>query len=476
MTTVYRPRQRPAPEPREMPNATLAWLKDQGQQRANGLIDALSTFEAERLAHDWDFLARPDQLPPVGNWSVWLYLAGRGSGKTRAGVEWVRRKIKSGSRRIALIAPTTASARDVLIEGESGILAHAWEHDRDDRGNVMGRPFYEPSKRRLTWGNGAIATAFSAQEPDRLRGPQHDALLADELAAWSLVRREQPEVQRSYAWDMAMLGLRIGSNPQAMIATTPRPIPLLRELIRSPTCAVTRATTFANRANLAPAFFEHIIAKYKGTRLGRQELEGDILEEAEGALWTREMVEQARDGRRSEFLRVVVGVDPAVSANASSALTGIVVAAKGHDQRAYVLADLSGRYSPDGWARVAIGAFRQYGADRIVAEGNQGGDLVRHTLSTVSPNVPISIVHASRSKQARAEPVAALYEQRKVTHLAPFPELDDQLCTWEPLSGEPSPDRIDALVWALSDLMLQAPEPPIVMPFFTGIPRYIPGQ
>jgi phage terminase large subunit-like protein len=275
---------------------------------------------------------------------------------------------------------------------------------------------------------------------------------------------------------MAMLGLRIGSNPQAMIATTPRPIPLLRELIRSPTCVVTRATTFANRANLAPAFFEHIIAKYKGTRLGRQELEGDILEEAEGALWTREMVEQACDGRRSEFLRVVVGVDPAVSANASSALTGIVVAAKGHDQRAYVLADLSGRYSPDGWARVAIGAFRQYGADRIVAEGNQGGDLVRHTLSTISPNLPISIVHASRSKQARAEPVAALYEQRKVTHLAPFPELDDQLCTWEPLSGEPSPDRLDALVWALSDLMLQAAEPPIVMPFFTGVPRYIPGQ
>jgi phage terminase large subunit-like protein len=172
----------------------------------------------------------------------------------------------------------------------------------------------------------------------------------------------------------------------------------------------------------------------------------------------------------------VVGVDPAVSANASSALTGIVVAAKGHDQRAYVLADLSGRYSPDGWARVAIGAFRQYGADRIVAEGNQGGDLVRHTLSTISPNLPISIVHASRSKQARAEPVAALYEQRKVTHLAPFPELDDQLCTWEPLSGEPSPDRLDALMWALTDLMLHVAEPPIVMPFFTGVPRYIPGQ
>ena len=234
-----------------MSSVTLDWLKGQGQQRANSVIDALSTFEAERLGYDWDFLARPDQLPPAGNWSVWLYLAGRGSGKTRAGVEWVRRKIKQGSRRIALIAPTTSAARDVLIEGESGILAHAWEHDRDDLGNVIGRPMYEPSKRRLTWGNGAIATAFSAEEPDRLRGPQHDVVFADELAAWSPVKREQPEVQRSYAWDMAMLGLRIGANPQAMIATTPRPIPILRELMprrparslaprRSPTAPISR--------------------------------------------------------------------------------------------------------------------------------------------------------------------------------------------------------------------------------------------
>jgi phage terminase large subunit-like protein len=478
MTTVYRPRPTPTPAPPEMPSATLAWLKGQGQQRANGVIDALSTFEAERLAYDWDFLARPDQLPPAGNWSVWLYLAGRGSGKTRAGVEWVRRKIKSGSRRIALIAPTTASARDVLIEGESGILAHAWEHDRDDLGNVMGRPVYEPSKRRLTWGNGAIATAFSAEEPDRLRGPQHDCILADELAAWSKVKSATAAdpVQSSYAWDMAMMGLRIGRRPQAMVATTPRPIPILRELMRSPACAVTRATTFANRANLAPAFFEHIISKYRGTRLGRQELMGDILEEAEGALWTREMVEQARDGRTSPHARVVVAIDPAVSANPSSSLTGIVVAARGHDGRAYVLADLSGRFSPDGWARAAVGAYRSYKADRIVAEGNQGGDLVRLTLSTINANVPISIVHASRSKQARAEPVAALYEQRRVTHLAAFPELDDQLCTWEPLSGDPSPDRLDALVWALSELMLGAAEPPIVMPFFAGTPRNIPGQ
>jgi phage terminase large subunit-like protein len=390
----------------------------------------------------------------------------------------VRRKIKQGSRRIALIAPTTSAARDVLIEGESGILAHAWEHDRDDLGNFMGRPVYEPSKRRLTWGNGAIATAFSAEEPDRLRGPQHDCILADELAAWSKVKSATAAdpVQSSYAWDMAMMGLRIGRRPQAMVATTPRPIPILRELMRSPACVVTRATTFANRANLAPAFFEHIISKYRGTRLGRQELMGDILEEAEGALWTRDMVDAARDGRRSQSLRVVVAVDPAVTDTASSSLTGIVVAALGFDQRGYVLADLSGRYSPHEWATVAVNAYKQYGADCIVAEGNQGGDLVRLTIETVDRNAPVQIVHASRSKQARAEPVSSLYQQRRVTHVAPFPELDDQLCTWEPLTGDPSPDRLDALVWALTKLMLVAAEPPIVMPYIAGTPRNIPGQ
>lgn len=430
---------------------------------------------AADLQHNWEFFARPDQLPPPGSgWQVWLYLAGRGSGKTRAGVEWVRNKIKRGSGRIALISPTTSATRDVLVEGESGILPHAWEHDRDDRGNHMGRPLYEPSKRRLTWANGAIATAYSAEEPDRLRGPQHDCLLADELAAWFKIKSEGGG---GYScWDMAMMGLRIGVNPQAMIATTPRPIPILRELMRSPNTVTTRATTFANRSNLAPTFYSHIIAKYEGTRLGRQELLGDLLEEAEGALWTREMVEAARDGRISPLARIVVAIDPAVSANASSSLTGIVVAARGHDQRGYVLADLSGRYTPDGWARVAVGAYHEYKADRIIAEGNQGGDLVRHTLSTVASNCPISIVHASRSKQARAEPIAALYEQHRVTHLAAFPELDDQLCTWEPLSGDPSPDRLDALVWALSELMLGVAEPTIHAPIWGGTARNIPGQ
>jgi len=274
---------------------------------------------------------------------------------------------------------------------------------------------------------------------------------------------------------------RDGTTAPRLIATTPRPTPLLRELVRNsigenPNCVVTRATTYANRLNLAPAFFDHIISKYQGTRLGRQELMGDILDSAEGALWTRDMLEAARDGQRSQYVRTVVAVDPAVSANVSSALTGIVVAARGYDQRAYVLADLSGRYSPDAWARAAINAYDQFKAHRIVAEGNQGGELVRYTLQTIRANVPIDIVHAIRTKQARAEPVAALYEQRRVTHLSAFPELDDQLVTWEPLSGDPSPDRLDALVWALTELMLGAADPPIVGPIFVGSPRNIPGQ
>ena len=254
-----------------------------------------------------------------------------------------------------------------------------------------------------------------------------------------------------------MLGLRIGSNPRCMISTTPRPIPLIRELLRLPTCVTTVATTYDNVAYLAPSFFDRIIQRYEGTRLGRQELLGQLILETEGALWTREMVEQARDGKRSTLARVVVAIDPAVTSNAASNLTGIVVGGFGHDRRGYVLGDLSGRYSPDAWARVAVDTYRTHKADRIVAEGNQGGDMVRHTLATVDPNVPISIVHASRSKQARAEPVAALYEQRRITHIEPFAELEDQLCTWEPLSGDPSPD----LVWAMTNLMLVDPEPPI---------------
>lgn len=390
-------------------------------------------------------------MPPIGDWRTWLFLAGRGAGKTRSGAEWVRAKIKAGYERLALIAPTSADARDVMVEGTSGVLSVSWQHDKDASGKLMGLPSYEPSKRRLTWGNGAIATLFSAEEPERLRGPQHDAIWADELAAWKNAQD---------AWDMAMFGLRLGTNPQVMVSTTPKPIPLLRAILRDPTTEVTRATTHSNKANLADAFLAQIVKKYEGTRLGRQELAGELLEEAEGALWNREMIERARlNGLAPEMKRIVVAVDPAITNKAESNLTGIVAAGRGLDDRAYVMADASDRYSPDGWARKAVALYDSLKADVIVAEGNQGGEMVRHTIQSVRSNVPVIIVHASRGKQARAEPIAALYEQNKVSHVAAFSELEDQMCTWEPLGDMPSPDRIDAMVWGLTALMINAPAP-----------------
>jgi len=433
------------------------------------LLSSLTEEQNDQILHDWRFWATTAQINPPGKWQYWLFLAGRGAGKTRAGAEWTREKVKEGYKYIALIAPTTSDVRKVMVEGPSGILATGWEHDVDNAGNKMGRPEYSPANRKITWANGAYATTFSAEEPDRLRGPQHDAIWADELAAWQYA---------TDTWDMAMFGLRVGQDPRVMISTTPRPIPIIRELVKMDPliCAITHSTTYQNRANLAPSFFDTIIQKYEGTRLGRQELRGEILEEAEGALWSRDLIEHALKPQTSEYRRVIVSVDPSISDKASSALCGIVVAALGVDDRCYILEDASGRMSPDAWSRVVFRMYDKYKADRIIAEGNQGGELVRHTLNTVQPNTPISIVHASRSKQARAEPVAALYEQGKVTHIKPFPELEDQMCTWEPLGGDPSPDRLDALVWACYELMLKVRAPPIVMPFVAGTPRVIPGQ
>jgi phage terminase large subunit-like protein len=306
------------------------------------LLRSMTPNELDTFNKTWRFWWNPAQKPPEGVWSSWLFLGGRGSGKTRAGSEWVRQKVMDGCRRIALIAPTAADARDVMIEGRSGLIECGWEHDKDASGNHMGRPTYEAGRRRVVWANGAIATSFSAEEPDRLRGPQHDALWADELAAWRKPRHVEAVGD---AWSMAMFGLRIGSNPQAMISTTPRPIPLIREFLKSPMCKVTYATTYDNRANLADSFFNLIIAKYEGTRLGRQELRGELIEEMEGALWTRELVEHARSGFVAPlpaFGRVVVAVDPAVTDGAASNLTGIVVAALDYQGRGYLIADLSG--------------------------------------------------------------------------------------------------------------------------------------
>jgi phage terminase large subunit-like protein len=404
------------------------------QRRA--LLDDLSDDDCNDLLYDWRTWARIDQLPPAGDWRTWLILAGRGWGKTRTGAEWVRAEVEAGRRgRLAVIGATAADVRDVMIEGESGIMATA---------RPSFRPIYEPSKRRLTWPNGAIATAYSADEPDRLRGPQHDGAWPDELAAW-----RYPE-----ALDMLMFGLRLGPDPRSVVTTTPRPTKLIRELIAAPTTAVTTGSTYDNLDNLAPAFAEQIIRKYEGTRLGRQELLAEILTDVPGALWTYAMLEDRRPA--PDLTRVVVAIDPAVTAGEDSDETGIIVAGLGVDGRGYVLADRSCRLSPDGWARRALAAFDECAADLVVAEVNNGGDMVEHTIRTVRRTAPYKKIHASRGKQTRAQPVAALYEQGRVSHVEVFPELEEQLTTWTPESGT-SPDRLDALVWALTELMVGQP-------------------
>lgn len=412
----------------------------------NEQLAKLSTETKAVLRWHWSFWARPNQLAPEGDWLTWLVLAGRGFGKTRTGAEWVR-SVVSGSTpltagkagRIALVAETSADARDVLVEGESGILS---VHPKDFR------PMYEPSKRRLTWPNGAVATLYNATEPDQLRGPQHDLAWCDELAKWQYIRE---------TWDQLQFGLRLGSQPRTVITTTPRPLPVLKEIMADPRTVVTRGTTFDNAPNLAPSFIDQIRTRYEGTRLGRQELNAEILDDVPGALWTRDMI----DGHRAalpEMARVVVAIDPSGTGgdDDDGDEIGIVVAGRGIDGRGYVLEDASCKLSPDAWARRAVTAYHRWSADRIVAERNFGGAMVQSLIRTADASVPYKEVVASRGKAVRAEPVSALYEQGRISHVGTFDQLEDQmmLMTAGGFTGEGSPDRLDALVWALTEVML----------------------
>lgn len=389
----------------------------------------------------WNVLARPEQRPPPGDWLTWLILAGRGWGKTRTGAEWVHANVSRYGRWI-LAGRTSGDLRDIMVEGETGLL-------RTAKGN---RPQYEPSKRRIVWPNGSVAALRSADEPEGFRGLQAEAVWADELAAW-----ENPD-----AWDQLQLGLRLGPKPRQVVTTTPRPTKMMRALISDEGTVITRGSTYDNRANLAPSFFRQIVSRYEGTRLGRQELYAELLEDVEGALWSLSMIDSTRrlapqimrqGVSENDLARVVVAIDPAVTMTEDSDETGIVVAGLGHDGRGYVLADRSTKAHPSDWARRAIAAFDEFGADRIVAEVNNGGELVETVLRTIRPSIPYRAVHASRGKRTRAEPIAALYEQGRVSHADAMPALEDQLCTFTPESGQ-SPDRLDALVWALTDLML----------------------
>lgn len=402
-----------------------------------------------RLATRWEHRARPEQLPPPGDWTVWLILAGRGFGKTRAGAEWVRAVAEAdGGARIALIGASLAEARAVMVEGESGLLAIA---------PVWARPDWKPSRRQLVWPNGARATVFGAADADSLRGPQHSHVWGDEIAKWG---------RGAEAWDNAMMGLRLGAQPRALATTTPRPVPLLRRLTGQAGVAITRGRTTDNRAALPPAFLAAMERDYGGTRLGRQELEGELVLDPDGALWTRDLIERCRisrvpggvEGQEAALLvRVVVAVDPPASSTGDAC--GIVVAGIGADGRAYVIDDASvERAGPEQWARAAVQAHHRWGADRIVAEANNGGAMVESVLRAVDAAAPVRLVHASRGKTARAEPVAALYEAGRVAHVGLFQRLEDEMCGLVAggayLGPGRSPDRADALVWALTDLLL----------------------
>ncbi|RJF94584.1 ATP-binding protein [Oleomonas cavernae] len=420
------------------------WLASASPADRAAFLHGLSPAEARCLFHDWSFWSRPNQQSPPGDeWTGWLVLAGRGFGKTRAGAEWVRAAVEAGrARRIALVGATAADARQVMIEGESGLLAISppWM-----------RPLWEPSKRLLTWPNGAVATAFSAERPGQLRGPQHDLAWADELCKW---RHED-------AWEQMLLGLRLGAHPRWLATTTPRPSRLIRGLLADPKVHVTRGSTFDNWAHLAPTFLAEVVRRYQGTRLGRQELHAELVDDVPGALWTRALIEAGRVARAGELARVVVGVDPAVGAagEGEGAETGIIVAGRGIDGRAVVLADLSCRMAPTAWARRAIDALRRFEGDRLVAEVNQGGDLVESLVRTLAPEVPYRAVRAARGKAVRAEPIAALYEQGRVVHVPGLETLEDQMCRFTSHGPDGPSDRVDALVWALTDLML-GPVPP----------------
>ena len=396
--------------------------------------------EAARLKYDWSLHARDSQLPPPGDWDTWLILAGRGFGKTRTGAEWVRTQVESGAaKRIALVGRTDDDARATMIHGESGIIevSPPWN-----------KPTYEPSKRKLTWPDGAFALTYFSHEPDQLRGPQFDAAWCDELASW-----QYPD----QAWDNLSFALRLGRQPRAVVTTTPRHIELVRGLPNTPGVQVTRGTTFDNKDNLPPSFFNQLLERYDGTSIGRQEIYAEIIEEDEDALWKREWIENARLSAYPPVARIVVAIDPAMSTKPNSSETGIVVVgADMHRKEAYVLADESGKLSPNAWALRAAHLFDKFNATRIIAEDNVGGDMVKSTLkNAVDRTLPYKGIKARRGKYIRAEPVAALYEQGRVHHIGRFPQLEDQMCTWTPdLGPSNSPDRADALVHAITELVI----------------------
>ncbi len=412
----------------------------------------LAPTEAEQRALEylWSFWARPNQLAPATDWFVWLLLSGRGFGKTRTGAEWIIHRAKHGPFfPIALVGQTKADVRDTMIEvGESSLLKSSppWF-----------MPEYEPSKRRVTWPNGMIATVFSGDEPDQLRGPQHGSAWVDELAKFKYPVE---------TFDNLVLGLRLGDRPQAVVTTTPRPIPVIKQLVADSSTHATVGSTYDNIANLSPVFIREVVKRYEGTRLGAQELYGLLMLDTPGALWTRDVLEGTRTKRAPDLVRIVVAVDPGASTNEGSNNTGIIANGLDANRHGYILADATCKEKPAAWGEKVVRLYDNLNADCVVAEVNQGGDMVAHVVRTAAkalfdkgerktPEIAYKAVRASRGKYTRAEPISALYDQKRVHHVGLFAELEDELCTWVP--GEDSPDRLDANVWGLTELMLDQP-------------------
>jgi len=417
------------------------------------LLSRYTETQLRALQHDWRYYARPNQLAPKGDWSVWCIMAGRGFGKTRSGAEWSQdQAYRYPNSHGALVSLTPGDARDTMVEGgDSSVLkiAPPWF-----------RPEYEPSKRRLTWPNGSWATVYSSAEYDKLRGPQHHWAWCDELASWHYPRD---------TWDMLMMGLRLGEHPRAVVTTTPKPIPLLREILAQSTTTVTGGSTYENKGNLAETWFRDIVSKYEGTTLGDQELHARMLDEMPGALWKRETLAKMRvqpdTVDLTDMLRFRIGVDPSINDKEISDEAGVVAVGLGRDKHAYIFSDLSGRMSPAEWAKKAT---QQYTACRgllggqvmsetvkVVAETNQGGQMVEQTLRTVLPALSYVGIHASDSKRVRAQPVSLWSEQGRVHLVGQFPQLEDEMCTWT--EDGPSPNRLDAMVYAVTDIMAYSP-------------------
>ena len=424
-----------------------AMLHSRRQRRTTAFLTRLSPEHLRLLETDWLHRAREDQLPPPGPWTTWAVIGGRGSGKTRTGAEWVR-GLAIGDPvfssepvgRIALIGETFADVRDVMIDGPSGLLS------LPRLGSA--RPVWQPSRRRVVFENGAVAFAFSAEEPDSLRGPQFGAAWSDEVAKWR---------EAETAYDMIQFGLRLGARPRGLVTTTPRPVPLIRRLLADPRAVVTRSRTGDNADNLAPRFLEEVVGRYAGSRLGRQELDGELIEDRADALWTRDIIERARVSAAPALQRIAVAVDPPASSRVGADACGIVAAGLAADGTAYVLADATlERAAPAAWAQAALALYHRLDADALVAEVNQGGEMVVAVLAEADPSVPVVSVRATRGKMLRAEPVSLLYARGRVRHAGALPALEDEMCAFGPggLPGGGSPDRLDALVWALTHLLL----------------------